>query len=230
MSKTFDLSTLNLSAGTHEITVKARASGYLDSPASDPVSYVVADEETYTVSGTWHFDEHPSIRDFIIAVGAGSIVKFVSNGETYEAIGRYGDNMLSYILDQSPVIVYISGTGWENEAYRTITFDGIQSVSKEFYEWLEANAERQTITFTIGDTQYFADVGMTWGQWVASEFNTGVNYGGHIYIPTVKGDCIFVIGSSYITNTDVGGKDIDEVNINDVIVANKQYYINDRAK
>lgn len=42
MSKTFDLSTLNLSAGTHTITVKARASGYTDSPASDPVSYVVA--------------------------------------------------------------------------------------------------------------------------------------------------------------------------------------------
>lgn len=44
-SKTFDLSTLNLSAGTHKITVKARASGFEDSPESEPVSYVVGGEE-----------------------------------------------------------------------------------------------------------------------------------------------------------------------------------------
>lgn len=38
---TFDLSTLNLPAGTHSITVKARASGYADSAESNAVSYVV---------------------------------------------------------------------------------------------------------------------------------------------------------------------------------------------
>ena len=38
---TFDLSTLNLPAGTHTITVKARASGYADSAESAVVSYVV---------------------------------------------------------------------------------------------------------------------------------------------------------------------------------------------
>jgi hypothetical protein len=37
----FDLSTLDLSEGTHTVTVKARASGYEDSPASNAVSYVV---------------------------------------------------------------------------------------------------------------------------------------------------------------------------------------------
>ena len=36
---TFDLSTLNLSAGTHSITVKARGAGYNDSPASEAVQY-----------------------------------------------------------------------------------------------------------------------------------------------------------------------------------------------
>jgi hypothetical protein len=40
-SATFDLSTLNLPAGTHTITVKARASGYADSAESAAVSYVV---------------------------------------------------------------------------------------------------------------------------------------------------------------------------------------------
>ena len=44
MAKEFDLSTLNLSVGTHIITVKARASGYRGSPASNAVSYVVEGE------------------------------------------------------------------------------------------------------------------------------------------------------------------------------------------
>ena len=52
MSKTFDLSTLNLSAGTHTITVKARASGYADSPASNAVSYVVAGDTEKTINFT----------------------------------------------------------------------------------------------------------------------------------------------------------------------------------
>jgi hypothetical protein len=56
MSKTFDLSTLNLSAGTHEITVKARASGFADSPASNAVSYVVAgDEIAFAIYGTAYY-------------------------------------------------------------------------------------------------------------------------------------------------------------------------------
>ena len=43
MSKTtFDLSTLNLSAGSHTITVKAKADGYRDSDASNAVTYTKA--------------------------------------------------------------------------------------------------------------------------------------------------------------------------------------------
>lgn len=38
MSKTtFDLSTLNLSEGTHTITVKAKADGYIDSVPTTPI-------------------------------------------------------------------------------------------------------------------------------------------------------------------------------------------------
>lgn len=80
MGKTLDLSTLKLSVGTHEITAKARASGYKDSEPSNAVSYVV----------------------------------------------------------------------------------------------------RQTITFTIGGTTYYAEEGMTWGEWVDSEYNTGGFYLGYI--------------------------------------------------
>ena len=56
---TFDLSALNLSAGTHRITVKARASGYADSPESEAVSYVVASAHliTFTIDGTTYCAE-----------------------------------------------------------------------------------------------------------------------------------------------------------------------------
>ena len=45
MSKTFDLSTLNLPVGEYEITVKARANGYEDSEPSNTVYYVVVPSE-----------------------------------------------------------------------------------------------------------------------------------------------------------------------------------------
>ena len=53
MSKQFDLSTLNLSAGTHRVTVKARASGCADSAESNAVSYTVTLTEliTFTIDG-----------------------------------------------------------------------------------------------------------------------------------------------------------------------------------
>lgn len=54
MVKTFDLSTLQLSAGTHTIQVKARATGYRDSNFSNSVSYVVAAD--YQVSITYSSD------------------------------------------------------------------------------------------------------------------------------------------------------------------------------
>jgi hypothetical protein len=157
MSKTFDLSTLNLSAGTHEITVKARASGYADSPASNSVSYVVAGEETYTVSGTWLFN------NVIDADGyADYTVRFTFDNSwcTEMSIERG----LYYKLENGMYIAvypYKSGegyTGWSDEDYRTITFDGTQTVSKEFYEWLVANAERKDTIPVAGGTWRFNDV------------------------------------------------------------------------
>lgn len=64
MSKTVNLSTLKLPVGTHAITVKARARGYLDSDPSNTESYVVADSNDVPVKGrdaivpdTYHLDE-----------------------------------------------------------------------------------------------------------------------------------------------------------------------------
>lgn len=147
MSKTFDLSTLNLSAGTHEITVKARASGYLDSAPSNAVSYVVAEETTYKLSGTYLFDEHPTSPTEELTQN----VTFISNyDETFNRIDvdisgdtpdifYYGDNST---LDGYAYRVEEWG-GWETDDCRSITFDGEQSVSQEFYDWFTANAVKQ---------------------------------------------------------------------------------------
>ena len=50
---TFDLSTLDLSAGEHIITVKAKADGYKTSEASESLSYIVsASLITFSIEGT----------------------------------------------------------------------------------------------------------------------------------------------------------------------------------
>ena len=151
MSKTFDLSTLNLSAGTHEITVKARASGYADSSASNAVSYVVEEEDTVAVSGTWYFNNTLNLPETAMTR---EDVKFTSyyksSGIEYTAFTAitvsYASLMFTYYKGLSLNIskVFKSSGGWTYSATRTITFDGVQTVSKEFYEWLVDNAVQQT--------------------------------------------------------------------------------------
>ena len=143
MSKTFDLSTLNLSAGTHEITVKSRASGYLDSSSSNAVSYVVA-EETPKLSGTWKFNE--TIDAYWIFEYGSDEFSFYCDGLMYNGI--YCSDTpgwdTEYSSDENSARVYSSYDDvWKDETYRTITIDGEQSVSQEFYEWFTANAVKQ---------------------------------------------------------------------------------------
>lgn len=140
MSKTFDLSTLDLPAGTHEITVKARASGYADSRRSNAVMYNVGGEVSgeYLVSGTWYFNE--KVDDDT----DGEEVRFTSNGTAYDYMRfdlGYPETFIYGNDDGEDVAFIARGTGWTNQAYRTITFDGVQPVSKEFYEWLCANTD-----------------------------------------------------------------------------------------
>lgn len=184
MSKTFDLSTLNLSAGTHEITVKARASGYADSVESNAVSYVVAGD-TVQVSGTWKFNYSLTLPTPTMS----TTVYFINNGVEYDGI-----NVTQSVLDFT--ILGLGGTDarervyqyskWIDQKYRTITFNGIENMKKEFYDWFVANAVQQTIGFTIDGTTYYAKEGMTWGEWVASEYNTGGFFAGATFIFVYK--------------------------------------------
>ena len=209
------ISELDLSAGTHKITVKARANGYEDSPASDAVSYTL-------VSGTWYFDEDMDVINNNDP--AKQQVNFVSNGVSYTDIGSTGDHTLFYYKGDTAVRVCVDdlgvdvgeNVGWLNEVYRTITFDGVQTVSKEFYDWLVAHA---VFAFTIDGTTYYAKEGMTWSEWVASEYNTGRFYvyptGNQIwdavgYVGTKDGVSVLpsdiIIGNGYsVTNMQGGG-------------------------
>lgn len=140
----------------------------------------VANEETYEVSGTWYFNSDANIDD------TGDMyvdVRFTSNGNLYESlkiIGAkgvmgdlyYGDTIVATQIDGEV------GADWYNEAYRTITFDGVQIVSERFYGWLTYNAVRQEITFTIDGTTYTALSGMTWAEWCDSEYNVGFDSSG----------------------------------------------------
>lgn len=162
-------------------------------------------EESYTLSGTWVFNEvltAPSkniYADFNFRFDAwldqylegyyhypyeyGMLIV----GSPYPSSPIEGDGWwLGYECQPEHVeqcSMYESKRGWIRDDYRTFTFVGTQTVSKEFYDWFMANAARQEIMFFIdidGRTDsilpkeiYRALSGMTWGEWVESDYNTG---------------------------------------------------------
>ena len=166
----FDLSTLNLSAGTHSITVRAKADGYKDSVDSEAVTYI----KPYALSGTWVFNKEISVNsEFHTDVNfacnnASSVAMWCDMYDGYSCIfyGIYDDA-------GAATIAWVSDRGWVNNAYRTVNFGTTpQEVSKEFYEWFVENAVK-LITFNIEGRFHQAVQGMTWGEWVNSEYNTG---------------------------------------------------------
>lgn len=112
-------------------------------------------EDTYVLSGTWVFNEKVENH-----WGSPFSVNFTSNNWEYVAIGADPDDLWgdgrglkyftlvdhpSYEFDH----VYNSRTlEWLDQAYRTITFEGEQTVSKECYNWFTENAERIDLTGT----------------------------------------------------------------------------------
>lgn len=187
----FDLSAFGLSAGTHEITIRARGVNYNESPDGSIFTYV-SGEETVQISGSWKFEgDYNPVLDSPNSVKFN--VNFISNGSSFSSMtvgageAFYGDTL---------VCEYYHGENvWTNEAYRTITFNGVQNVSKEFYNWLLRNAVKNgNIAFTINDSKNQAVKGMTWGEWVESEYNISgwvvkdnfIDYTGYITLDGVE--------------------------------------------
>ena len=152
---TFDLSTLGLEAGTHEITVSAKASGYADSAKSNAVSYVI-EVETYELSGTWRFNE---TLTFTEGLTVSEDVTFSSYTNSTDGVTTYFKKMVfvdngnyfdvRYVSNSTgrAIPVYESvGSGWPSFATddtRVVNFGSTpQIVSKDFYDWFTANAKR----------------------------------------------------------------------------------------
>lgn len=93
------------------------------------------------LSGTWLFND--------ILIGDAYLRQYNlnfkdKNDRYYYVMAYFPDNRLSVDdyseeYGDSEFNFYDNGV-WHNEAYRTITFDGTQTVSQEFYDWFIANA------------------------------------------------------------------------------------------
>lgn len=98
---------------------------------------------------------------------------FVSNEVDYQQINC--NTMLGaigYLPKDSAYSTVVYKGGWKNNGYRTITFS--TATTGDLLTWLQANGTKQCnlIEFTIDDTSYQAEQGMTWQQWVDSSYNT----------------------------------------------------------
>ena len=97
------------------------------------------------------------------------------------------------------------GEDWHNEvpATKVICSDGTISL-----------VESNLITFTIDGTEYQAEEGMTWAEWVESEYNTV----GAVLIPDVGDNYFAGIGSKVI-----GTSQNDIEFYTNEIIANESY-------
>lgn len=140
MAVLFDLSKLNLPIGVHTITVRARAEGQKESLDSEPILYRVGGAEMVEISGTWyHIRPYPSHVSKTIFED----VAFSSNGENYNKMLVYDNGVDGYpiVYGDTQVFSGLNERGWIDQRYRTITFDGVQTVTKEFYEWFTDSAQ-----------------------------------------------------------------------------------------
>lgn len=139
------------------------------------------EEPTYELSGTWvvYSTVPMSLTETVH-------INFISNNALFDSMefGAYGsppNSGLYYCKDGHKVFAqnYLTGA-WQNEAYRFMTFNEPQTVSKEFYEYyilfFKSYEDNASIEFTIEGTVYYAEAGMTWAEWVESEYNTGNFY------------------------------------------------------
>lgn len=204
-----------------------------------------------SVNETWVINSTPQLYASLSMYHDYNI-RFVSNGVEYDTFSFFGDlkapgASLRY-KSQSlgyPELVYdyiafcpstegffdTNGT-WRNEAYRTIEF--LEEPTGELLTWLQSNAVKQNssqtanvISFTIVGTPYQAKEGMTWEEWVNSEYNT------EGYIISGKRSnttpiCVWKsakISEGYLSQGELinGGNYSDEVFAEDQIIADHIY-------
>lgn len=124
-----------------------------------------------------------------------TFLNFISNNKVYTVMQHLGSlTALQYEYTDTVgnwnVAAPANATSftWNNDAYRTLTVLSKRSeVSDRSFEWFTTNATKiaafKIITFTINGTSYQAEEGMTWGEWVKSDYNTdGFTIGLHNFV------------------------------------------------
>lgn len=173
-------------------------------------------EQTYTLSGKWVFND--TITQYMFdGYGRtwGNTQGFVSNGDTYTRIVTHprgyisGDidyDQISYQKDNygnGEVFVQKSTTGWVNDNYKTIEFNGTWVVDKEFYDWFTAN----TTEYVEPSLPVWNGTDLTGTSWeIPSGWEAEAGYG--IFNISANSDKLFITGEGfaigYAFYTDMG--------------------------
>jgi len=145
-----DLTTLsgwdNVASGEHQISVVAKASGYLDSEKSIAVTFNKASVST---GETWVLND---ILSFGIKNWSYN-VNFTSNGNSYNTFAfNFLSPLEAYLVYDSTNVYDANSYVWTNTAYKTITFD--TAPTGNLLTWLQANGTKQggTVTHTLTNT------------------------------------------------------------------------------
>lgn len=129
--KSYDLSTStkwdSLSAGNHQVTIIAKASGYRDSASSTAVTVVKG-----STSETWVLNETLTLTRNTFSVD------FTANNSNYTEIWM-SDRELAY--GDSSNVVYATKGGWIDEANKTLVF--ATPPAGDLLTWLQANGTKQ---------------------------------------------------------------------------------------
>lgn len=144
-----DLSTLELEDGTYTITIVATGIDFVDSVASNGVSYEVVGDP---LQGTWVFNDILDLELFRFPEVSPRVnLNYSSNSTEYLQI-ILNFNGITYNTRTSGLANFIyQNNSWVDNNYKTIaitsTYDEIstnnQITKEEFLSWLQANATKQ---------------------------------------------------------------------------------------
>lgn len=148
---TFDLTTLDLSEGTHTITVIGKADGYKASAASAGVSYTVEPSTVTLAAGTYVGND-----SITVTLNGAYNINYSSYGGNYTAMYFKSSNpSIAYGDHEYAPIAWFDG--WSNTEYKTIKLDTDQEVSEAFGTWFNANFTKQADGYTVVVTGYAED-------------------------------------------------------------------------
>lgn len=148
-----------------------------------------ATEITDLTGTTWFYDKYLSSWE----TGSSTTysINFSSNNQTFtEIIYSKDGQQITYKNNEGTVLARRWGSttltnGWTNENYRLLKITGgVDATNTSLIYHLKSGA-KQIITFTIDGVSYQALSGMTWGEWVESEYNTG-GYSNHENLDTIQ--------------------------------------------